>query len=481
MKSLSFFLAVFSLLVCQSALGQFSQDRFYTDGGKIFNLAMQSVEFDGDSVFTPYYHWSQSSEECYTPDATSLLGNEIRVSVDGIYRFVLADEDTLQLFSEAELGETWLAWTSPTGDGFVRATVSAEEEVVVMGESESVKTISLQMLNESMEEIEASVNFRQFKFAEESGLVSFPVLLKFPESHLLPSSLNNSLDLVSIGESEVVKDLTTLEVYDFQVGDEFHMEEGESFFGVYTLNQYAEKVLSKLEYADSTIYELEIKSWTYEGLFSDIDPQPVDTVIEIRKIVRDSLFDSPAGTALVRMDVYDEVDGGTFTWLSQTEFGRTKNYYYGDPMFIFEGESEEGCYQELIDWGCMNAPELYIENLGGPYFSCDIASPQRSWRELIYFNKGGEEWGEPLSLREFGTANNDLSLYPNPATDEFTIQSKTGQTITSVKVYDLQGRLVKSFDARENSFNVSELNSGLYRLLIEVNKARYGSLPLVVK
>ncbi|MFT4771644.1 MAG: hypothetical protein ACI9CP_000576 [Cryomorphaceae bacterium] len=60
---------------------------------------MQTVTFDGDSVFVPNYHWNRNSAECFLPESTSILGREIRVSGDGLFQFK-NDEVTKFLFRQ---------------------------------------------------------------------------------------------------------------------------------------------------------------------------------------------------------------------------------------------------------------------------------------------------------------------------------------------------------------------------------------------
>ena len=56
-----------------------------------------------------------------------------------------------------------------------------------------------------------------------------------------------------------------------------------------------------------------------------------------------------------------------------------------------------------------------------------------------------------------------ISIYPNPSTGLFTIQSV--QSIESVQILDIRGRLVyKSTSTNESSFvvNISNENAGVY-------------------
>ena len=54
-----------------------------------------------------------------------------------------------------------------------------------------------------------------------------------------------------------------------------------------------------------------------------------------------------------------------------------------------------------------------------------------------------------------------IVLYPNPASDYFTLN----ETTSKVQIFSITGQLVKSFDANKmagSQFSVSDLNQGLY-------------------
>jgi hypothetical protein len=142
-------LAVFTLISVQHAFGQFSQDRFYQTGIKTINLSMQAAELDEDSVFVPYFHWMEE-EECYRPDLVSILGKEIRVSANGDYQFLLANDENLTIQSTADLGESWIAWAAMGGQSSVEASVSEITQEDVLGFEEEVRTVSLQILDENL-------------------------------------------------------------------------------------------------------------------------------------------------------------------------------------------------------------------------------------------------------------------------------------------------------------------------------------------
>ena len=60
----------------------------------------------------------------------------------------------------------------------------------------------------------------------------------------------------------------------------------------------------------------------------------------------------------------------------------------------------------------------------------------------------------------------DLTLYPNPTADYFTINNV--KDVVSLKIYDISGKVVKSqLESMDNKFDVSNLEKGIYTVSIE--------------
>ena len=72
-------------------------------------------------------------------------------------------------------------------------------------------------------------------------------------------------------------------------------------------------------------------------------------------------------------------------------------------------------------------------------------------------------------------------MYPNPANGIVTLASKNATAINSVQVTDLNGRIVKSFEANgvsETKINVSDLTAGMYFVSVKTD-AGSGSMKLM--
>jgi len=76
-----------------------------------------------------------------------------------------------------------------------------------------------------------------------------------------------------------------------------------------------------------------------------------------------------------------------------------------------------------------------------------------------------EEECEALSLEKVSII--EFSIYPNPSSQYFKI--KSNQEITKVEIYNLLGKLVKTFKQNLDSYPIIDLYNGLYILNIQTN------------
>ncbi|NRA93937.1 MAG: T9SS type A sorting domain-containing protein [Psychroserpens sp.] len=75
-----------------------------------------------------------------------------------------------------------------------------------------------------------------------------------------------------------------------------------------------------------------------------------------------------------------------------------------------------------------------------------------------------------LSNEEF-SLEGGFTIYPNPVNTEF----KTNKSFQNLDIYDITGKLVKSYKGdftRNDSYDISNLNPGLYLVRIENNNGQ---------
>jgi len=88
----------------------------------------------------------------------------------------------------------------------------------------------------------------------------------------------------------------------------------------------------------------------------------------------------------------------------------------------------------------------------------------------LYFDKESSI----LNIERF--INNDIQLFPNPALDEVTIRVPSGETIHTISMYDIIGKLINKVPINSNattqSIPTSTLSKGLYMFTIETDQRR---------
>ena len=82
----------------------------------------------------------------------------------------------------------------------------------------------------------------------------------------------------------------------------------------------------------------------------------------------------------------------------------------------------------------------------------------------------------PLDTNEFNSANN-FKIFPNPATDNFTIE--TENDIKSVEIYSIQGQKVVTSTSK--NIDVSNLSKGMYMVRIEDENNAVATQKLIIK
>lgn len=76
---------------------------------------------------------------------------------------------------------------------------------------------------------------------------------------------------------------------------------------------------------------------------------------------------------------------------------------------------------------------------------------------------------EPNSVNAYSTEDGVI-IYPNPTNRFLNIDVSDNTQIESLRIYDINGTVVKTFNEKEEVLNLSELVSGIYFVRLETNK-----------
>jgi len=236
----------------------------------------------------------------------------------------------------------------------------------------------------------------------------------------------------------VAQDYSTRgEIYDYEVGDEFHYEE--------------------------TIYD------HLYWLFRDINMEIVDKTV------------SPAGDTITYLQFYKMYTILTDASSGYDEYYETLTIINPDQDFIVDSVYYSDIYNGRKVSHSNNSYSLveeiteHVDGCGqSKYFFRDMTGFPYEWFiNLVYFKKGNEEWGTPnpvVGIVDQKQENNTLQIYPNPARDILHIS--TSETIAEIQIHDQSGRHVLPSQPNENTIDVSSLERGVYFLTVATRSGR---------
>ncbi|MFN3909257.1 MAG: T9SS type A sorting domain-containing protein [Flavobacterium sp.] len=76
-----------------------------------------------------------------------------------------------------------------------------------------------------------------------------------------------------------------------------------------------------------------------------------------------------------------------------------------------------------------------------------------------------------LNVSETLTINENklstFSIFPNPTYNSFSVSNDNNKNIQQISILDINGRLVKTFGANQNNYDISDLNTGIYMVEIK--------------
>ena len=124
---------------------------------------------------------------------------------------------------------------------------------------------------------------------------------------------------------------------------------------------------------------------------------------------------------------------------------------YNQPTINVSTTYQEGAYDisAPLTRSATNGKDLYV-------ITANLAYENLGMDGLV------EAQDITTGLEDVALGKGTLRVYPNPATSMVTLQAPI--TITNVKIFTIDGQLVKEFDADDTKvrFNVSDLNAGVY-------------------
>jgi hypothetical protein len=333
-----------------------------------------------------------------------------------------------------------------------------------LGITDSVKTIKLSVFDKTMQPTPHKLDAKEIQISKNYGFVKVYNFIYWPDYSYYYSLYGGifELSLAGIDNPKLgIQNITWFEVNNFQVGDEIHStyKASPALGGIpeYFIfwKKQIKKYLSRTDYADSIIYQVEIitESQNYDQGDNDIK---YSKSIQTERIVKDSIFDKLSIEPYIFYNYANSIlqFSGDFQ-------GKTKPGFYTE----IQKNDDELCWMEIPADGCFNSDTYYV-GLGGPYYTCHGFMGDMQENKLVYYKKGNETWGEELIINSVNSPeiSKQIKAYPNPVSDKLCFDLRDFNSTCTVEIINIQAKTLKTgtINSFSNSINLKELNTGLY-------------------
>ncbi|MCX6278103.1 MAG: hypothetical protein NT004_08395 [Bacteroidetes bacterium] len=452
---------------------------------KAFRLDSLYPIGNSDTMFISYRTIREdSSWTCLDTTNGSILGRKILKRQNGWFLFFNTDNDTISINTQAALNETWKFCNLPD-NGYIQAKVSNVGNEIVLGLTDQVKTITFQAKNSGNVDIPHILNQRDIKLSQHYGLSRMLDVFWIPRDTLIYMLAGKTVPEIGL------QDIAWKQIYDFNIGDEFHYSGGEyhpvnypEMYVNYSFDIY--HVLGKTPYGnDSVKYIMEYchKDTTWSsGLVNKIH----DAITVVYNFSQLTNSNSSWFTKLP--EEFFNQNNVAFEYKRNFEFNDRQNKYFKTGAYMTT-PFFPGCWLYNVQPDCFTiflSENKYTDGLGCSHYQDDCFNSmtgthiQSKWNNLVYFKKGSETWGNPVApdcwvltdVEDVKTKEKatNIHIVPNPVetTSRIWLDSDFPGEEMTFFLTDYLGKNIARFKTGSQPyfFNSEGIPEGLYILSV---------------
>jgi hypothetical protein len=470
---------------------------------KGFRYDTMQITGNNDSVFLTFFtiHVVPGQSWVDTVGGT-ILGRKIIRKHDGWFLFLNQAGDTIRINTQARQNDTWKLMELADKQ-YIMATINSFSIDSIMGLADSIKTISLQAFDSLDNPIQYPSNNLLFKLSKHFGLIQTYDLWIFPSispTYTLTGKTNPKID---------VQPLSMRDVYDFNVGDEFHFYEYEKtldYHGSTFDIRYIWHILTKKMAADSSSVTYSVWQCLHEtyNVFPDLNEHTRNSQDTISITYNFNELDAQYWfNRLPDEFICVRKNGG---WSNANHYEEAVVSYSGTDRVRRKTRhdaylSEPGTNYLWEPWDIAQ-PEhpnehwtSFVSGLG------KTSGTEYAWLGythkwyLVYYKKGSETWGTPVAKDCSALTGNEdttkpdippIQIMPNPVITEAKIHlsdfSQTGNS--RLVLYDCLGKEVFNEIIHSNPFifDRNGISNGIYILnYLDNNGNRKGKLKIILQ
>jgi hypothetical protein len=442
----------------------FRQDSAYRVTGKFMIERRDTInqQDQNDSIFISYRTIRSMMNGCYDTTNGSLLGRRVYKRGDGTFWFLNRYHDTITLKALAGLNSSW-KFCDITDSTWIEARVTDIIIDTVLGLTDPTKVITFQAKDHLGNNITHFLNQQTMKLSQHYGITKTFDIYFVPSVEITDSSV-----YYLAGKSHPVlgvQNLTWQDVYNFDVGDEFH------HYTYYTgeggpITKSMQRVISKQDFGnDSVKYIMDNCGVT---LYYNLDERVHDT------ITLSYNFHTMGNVSLQALpDAFLPGGWRAPNYTRYSSYGR----YQAQAYDTFRYGRSYSCWNDAFEPD--HTISDYAEGLGETYYFWQqwYNWPVEMTNELVYCKKGSVSYGTPLApncdvllkINEQREKEIKISVNPNPVdTRAEVILANTGQSVLYYFLTNSYSQQVLSGEVISNSFILDRrsLAAGIYILTI---------------
>lgn len=448
---------------------------FSDTNGNVKSIRIDSVASDGlDSVFCNFNSIRPNDlvYTCFTPYGASWMGKYIIVNPNGFNFFFNSSNDTIKINTQASLLESWKCFSYINGD-YIEASVFAINYISFLGVTDSVKTINFQFKDSSGASLSHAINNYNIRLSKFHGLISTLEFFLFPD-------ITSTFQIIGGPGMQGKKNIAYSDVFDYNIGDEFHREFYEGYFSG---NYHATTKISICKIINKYNVSQDSVTYTYTRCEKDITSIGSNTQINyFNDTITSATVFANFNNLFFNHLPEETIFSNSNTEMSSLNMSFAFNNRLKKTLPISSGlyinNLGDSCWTEILFDGCWYN-NSYIEGCGGPYYEC-YSGIDQYYNKLLYYKKGNEVWGSPLNCADIlaGINNNafqpirQAQIFPNPVNvnSQLKIYDFTHNPFT-LQIFNCLGTKVyeKNITQNETVLDLKSFSKGVYYYVLYDN------------
>jgi hypothetical protein len=427
---------------------------------------------------TVYDSSSQMYVDCdfYNVSDTGFLGYKTILKADGTDVYFNRFNDSIFIQTQANVNDSWIFYQSGS-NVYYEATVTNIANENFLGISDNVKTITLQAKDSLGNNISSPYDTLELKISENYGLVKGFNLFRFPEGvtfdnrFAFTNHYYNAINILGHSKDNLgIKNLTAADIYDYDIGDEYHWLYSNSDYSSSGFSGYSSRTYNLITIndkyfsadGDTVYYDVYLRK--LGTFYSQINP--VNTTYSYNTIyIGDTTINYYIGENDA-LNTYSLHKDNQAAWIQaawiQTADGTKKRA-------LHQEWSINDCYQEgEIRSG---GSSTFHKGIGHTWTFAGVSIPTERM-QLLYYDKSGNTWGTPVNIYNLFTVSTEptikedfnLKVFPNPTNKLLNFQFTEPIDNAEIRIYSSIGQLMTNQNIRNTDvqFEVSDWSSGVY-------------------